>query len=47
MAPGMTVNKELQLELCPCYDCSTIEGESELSSSKKHRTHIQEQYSGT
>ena len=27
----MTVSKELQLEPCPCYDCSTIEGESELS----------------
>ena len=40
----MTVNKELQLELHPCYDCSTIEGESELSTSREHR---QEQYSGT
>ena len=30
----MTVNKELQLELHPCYDCSNIEGESELSTSR-------------
>ena len=43
----MTVNKELQVELCPCYDCSTIEGESELSSSRKHRTHILVQHRGT
>ena len=41
------VNKELQLELRPCYDCSTIEGESELSTSREHRTHTQEQYNGT
>ena len=33
------VNKELQLESCPCYDCSTIEGESELSASREHGTH--------
>ena len=32
----MTINKELQLELHPCYDCSTIEGESELSMSRNH-----------
>ena len=30
---GKTVNKELQLESHPC-DCSTIEGESELSTSR-------------
>ena len=30
----MTVNKELQLESCPCYDCSIIEGESELLTSR-------------
>ena len=30
----MTVNKELQLESCPCYDCSTIEGEPEFSTSR-------------
>ena len=31
---GTTVNKELQLEPHPCCDCSTIEGESELSTSR-------------
>ena len=36
------VNKELRLELCPCCDCSTIEGESELSTSREHRAHIQQ-----
>ena len=34
MEPGMTVNKVLQPEPCPCYDCFTIEGESELSTSR-------------
>ena len=41
------VNKELQLELCSCYDCSSIGGESELSTRREHRINIQEQYSGT
>ena len=31
----MTVNKELQLELHTCCDCSTIEGESELSMNRE------------
>ena len=33
----MTVNKESQLEPCPCYDCSTIEGESAFSTSRNIR----------